>query len=144
MPDRLLDANGTVTEIPDNYFSDAEELMGDADSSQLTDDIRHATTIVVSFPSSADGRGFSVAAQFREDASFTGKIFASGKLNPDQLSLAFQCGFDGIVVDDAQWDHYGEASWTQALKPLVNHTYVRTHWRQMAPIWERRATPPEA
>ena len=140
MPNRLLEANGTHTSIADDHLSDAVELAGETDSGDIDTSVRSAAEIVVTFPSSADGRGFSLGAELREGDGFKGKLFATGTLNPDQLSLAFQCGFDAVVISEAQWERYGEAAWVRAMDPFVNKTYVRTHWKQLDPIWERRST----
>ncbi|MFK7893595.1 MAG: DUF934 domain-containing protein [Granulosicoccus sp.] len=139
---RLLESNGVITDIADDQFSDAIDLIGGTDLRSVEASVRNSPELIVTFPSSADGRGFSLGAELREDSEFKGKLYATGKLNPDQISLAFQCGFDAIIVSDAQWQRYGEASWEQAIDPIVNKTYLRTHWRQLDPIWESRASTP--
>lgn len=142
MPSRLLDTKGAITVVADDHFTAAIELLGDTDTSDLDASVYDAPELIVSFPTSADGRGFSLAAELREGNAFTGNLYATGELNPDQLSLSFQCGFDGVIVSESQWDRYGESSWVQAMDPLVNKTYLRTHWQQLDPIWERRTTSP--
>ncbi len=144
MPNRLLEANGTHGLIADDLFSNAVDLAGETNSRDLDASVRSAAEIVVTFPSSADGRGFSLGAELREGNGFKGKLVATGTLNPDQLSLAFQCGFDAVIISEAQWESYGEAAWVQAMDPTVNKTYLRTHWKQLDPIWERRSTAPDS
>ena len=107
MPNRLLEANGTHKPIADDHLGNAVDLAGETDSRDIGSNVRNAAEIVVTFPSSADGRGFSLGAELREGGGFKGKLYATGTLNPDQLSLAFQCGFDAVVISEAQWERYG-------------------------------------
>ncbi len=145
MPDKLLNQNGDISDIVSDRFNSALKLAGDslneADTKQLLQSLDETTEIIIEFPSSADGRGFSIAATLSEQRGTGFKLFASGELNPDQLSLAFQCGFDGIIIDEAQWNRYGEESWTQAMDPVINRSYLRSHWHRLDPIWERRYQP---
>ena len=90
------------------------------------------------FQSVGDGRGFSLAAELTEGERFKRPLYACGKLIPDQLSLAFQCGFDGVVIDENGWQLYGESAWLKALKPIVDNGYLRNSWMAIDSIWEHR------
>lgn len=113
----------------------------DLDASPLSDQLQvvggWSGIIKIEFQSSADGRGFSLLSRLRQlfpDAT----IFATGELNPDQLSMALQCGFDGVVVSEPRWLQYGEAVWQAALVPVVNLSYRTTAGKAISSIWQRR------
>ena len=161
MPSRLLSSTGAVSQVDETWLSvattlsveqsiDAAESINaakninaaessDTDSSNDVHCLRDAEFLLIEFQSSSDGRGFSVAAEFREKENFKKSVFASGNLLPDQLTLLFQCGFDGAIVDEQSWLHYGESAWMQALEPIVDHEYLPTRWQAIGSIWQRRA-----
>jgi len=98
----------------------------------------HRPLLLIEFVSIGDGRGFSLAAELKEHNDFTRPLYACGKLIPDQLTLAFQCGFDGVVLDQHSWELYGESAWLHALKPTVDKGYVQSKWSAIDSIWQRR------
>ncbi|WP_227269466.1 DUF934 domain-containing protein [Roseobacter weihaiensis] len=53
----------------------------------------------VDFPSSADGRGFSIARALRL-RGFTGRLRARGHVLADQYAMARRSGFDEVEIDD--------------------------------------------
>lgn len=137
---RLLKADGSIQKVADNAVESGVVLH--ADSMVNIDEWRQSLTdadvVVVNFTSVADGRGFSVVAELREYDRYTGQVYASGSTNPEQLTLAFQCGCDGVFVDDESWLRYGEQAWKAALNPDVRHSYLRYRWHAVASIWEQR------
>lgn len=54
--------------------------------------------IRIAFVSSADGRGFSIAASLRE-LGYKGRLRAFGQVISDQFRYATECGFDEVEVD---------------------------------------------
>ncbi|MEO1492318.1 MAG: DUF934 domain-containing protein [Pseudomonadota bacterium] len=66
--------------------------------------------IVVPFGSSADGRGFSQAAQLR-GLGFTGHIRARGHVLVDQFRAALRSGFTDIEITDEQAARNPEHQW---------------------------------
>lgn len=54
--------------------------------------------VAVSFPSFADGRGFSSARDLREHLNYTGDIRAVGKYILDQVPLARRCGVTSFEI----------------------------------------------
>lgn len=78
----------------------AVEISGDADLSELTAHFEKITLIAVSFPSFADGRGFSIARHLRR-LGYDGELRARGHVIADQYAHALACGFDGVEIDDA-------------------------------------------
>ncbi len=139
MSARLLEANGTVNAEPNELSNSAIELVVGVDTIEQLDSLHEVAQIVLNFTSSADGRGFSMAAALRERLGYTGKLYAGGQLIPDQLSLAFQCGFDAVIVDSEQWRRYGSESWMKGLNPDVSRSYLRSHRDDFESIWEHRA-----
>ncbi|MFK7881123.1 DUF934 domain-containing protein [Roseobacter sp.] len=55
--------------------------------------------IRVDFPSSADGRGFTIAKQLRL-RGFTGRLRAKGHVLADQYAMARRSGFDEVEISD--------------------------------------------
>ena len=74
--------------------------------------IDHGSIIIIEFPSSADGRGFSLAQNLRLQG-FAGQIFASVSLICDQYRHARQSGFDGVLLDSAQAKRMPEPHWQE-------------------------------
>jgi uncharacterized protein (DUF934 family) len=77
----------------------------------------------VRFGATVDGRGFSAAERLRA-MGFAGRLLATGPLMPDQARHAFQCGFDGILVEDAAVARHGEAAWRGAAGRAVGDLYA--------------------
>ena len=75
----------------------------------------HGDIIIIEFPSSADGRGFSLAHHLRLQG-FAGQIFASGALICDQYRHARQSGFDGVLLTEAQANRMPEPHWQEQAK----------------------------
>jgi len=73
--------------------------------------------IRIDFPSSADGRGFTIARALRL-RGYTGRLRARGHVLADQYAMARRSGFDEVEIDDAlaarqpvdQWQF--RADWT--------------------------------
>ncbi len=55
--------------------------------------------IRVAFPSSADGRGFTLARHLRA-RGFNGRLRAKGHVIADQYAMARRCGFDEVEISD--------------------------------------------
>ena len=140
MHKRQLEADGTVKMATIEHSGAAIELVVGTDTIESVKSLVNIKQIVVKFTSSADGRGFSMAAAIRDGRGYNGKLIAGGQLIPDQLSLAFQCGFDAVIVENGLWSGYGEDAWMRALNPNVNRSYVQSHSRGFESIWESRAT----
>jgi uncharacterized protein (DUF934 family) len=54
--------------------------------------------IVIEFPKSRDGRGFTLARVLRERQQFVGDLRAAGPLLPDQFSVLLECGFSSLLA----------------------------------------------
>lgn len=73
------------------------DLPSDTDPATL--DPGTATHIRIAFPSSADGRGFSLARILRLKG-FSGTLRAKGHVLADQYAMARRCGFDEVEISD--------------------------------------------
>jgi uncharacterized protein (DUF934 family) len=73
--------------------------------------------IAIDFPSSADGRAFSLARQLRQ-LGFSAELRASGALIADQFAFAIACGFDTVQVPTAMSARQPEAQWRTALASI--------------------------
>lgn len=92
--------------------------------------------IAISFPSFADGRGFSLARCLRQ-AEFAGTLRASGHLIADQFAYALQCGFDEVEISDDLAARQPEEQWT-AMKDALSLAYQPTFTPEGTSILERR------
>jgi len=74
--------------------------------------------IAISFPSFADGRGFSIAKRLRNHG-YHGVLRASGPLISDQLRHALGSGFDEVEVPDALLERQPLAHWLAGLATIT-------------------------
>jgi len=134
---RLLSKDGSIRLFNAEDASLVQSIDGEADPSSLAPLNPTIEVVHIEFNGAADGRGFSLAKWFR-DSGFNGQLFAVGYINPDQVSMVFQTGFDGVLVTAQRWEAYGEASWQSALKPIVSLSYAITDSNQHRSIWQAR------
>jgi len=73
-------------------------LTCNQDPAEILPLLEHLTLIVIEFPKSRDGRGFTLARLLRERHGFTGDLRATGPLLPDQFAMLLQCGFSSLLV----------------------------------------------
>ncbi|MGB5865074.1 MAG: DUF934 domain-containing protein [Sulfitobacter sp.] len=87
----------------------ALDLPSDTDPEQVT--LTPALEIIrVDFPSSADGRGFTIARALRL-RGYTGRLRARGHVLADQYAMARRSGFDEVEIDDALAARQPEDQW---------------------------------
>ncbi|MEM9715160.1 MAG: DUF934 domain-containing protein [Pseudomonadota bacterium] len=72
--------------------------------------VRDFPMIRIAFPSSADGRGFTLAAQLRQ-TGYTGRLRAVGHVLADQYAMARRSGFDEVEIDDTLAARQPEEQW---------------------------------
>lgn len=75
------------------------DLPSDTAPAVLADLVK-ALMIRIDFPSSADGRGFTLAAMLRR-AGYRGRLRAKGHVLADQYAMARRSGFDEVEISDA-------------------------------------------
>lgn len=83
--------------------------------------LNNAAMIRIDFPSSADGRGFTLAALLR-GAGYKGRLRAKGHVLADQYAMARRSGFDEVEIDDALAARQPEDQW-QFRADWQNHNY---------------------
>lgn len=93
------------------------DVANNTDIERLAPLFDRLALIAVAFPSSADGRGFSLAKRLRQ-AGFKGRLRAVGPLIPDQGPYAFACGFDEIELPETSAARQTEAQWKTALATM--------------------------
>lgn len=78
--------------------ADALDVPSDADPADIV--LCGGLKMVrVDFPSSADGRGFTIARALRL-RGFTGRLRAKGHVLADQYAMARRSGFDEVEISD--------------------------------------------
>jgi len=80
-----------------------------------------ASMVRIDFPTSADGRGFTLAQILRR-AGFTGRLRARGHVLADQYAMARRCGFDEVEIDDSLAARQPEPQWL-ARADWQSHNY---------------------
>ena len=83
--------------------------------------LNNAAMIRIDFPSSADGRGFTLAAMLRR-TGYKGRLRAKGHVLADQYAMARRSGFDEVEIDDALAARQPEDQW-QFRADWQNHNY---------------------
>lgn len=88
--------HGFCTQAPANDCV-ALDLPSDTDPTAVS--LAGLQMIRVDFPSSADGRGFTIARALRL-RGYAGRLRAHGALIADQYAMARRSGFDEVEVND--------------------------------------------
>jgi uncharacterized protein (DUF934 family) len=88
----------------------ALDLPGDLEPEVLEGRLDNVTHIRISFPSFADGRGFTLGRQLRR-MGFAGRLRARGPVIADQYTMARRAGFDEVEIPDALAARQCEGDW---------------------------------
>ena len=72
--------------------------------------LNNAPMIRIDFPSSADGRGFTLASMLRK-AGYKGRLRAKGHVLADQYTMARRSGFDEVEIDEALAARQPQEQW---------------------------------
>ncbi len=67
---------------------------------QLAEVAARAAMVVIEFPGTKDGRGFTLARRLRERYGFSGEIRAAGHILPDNYVFMSRCGFTTAAVPE--------------------------------------------
>lgn len=89
------------------------DLPNDIDPAELPDAVLGAPAFRIPFPSSADGRGNSIASGLRQ-RGYRGHLRAWGHILADQYPLALRSGFDDVEIDDDLAARQPETQWAEA------------------------------
>ncbi|MEL6960128.1 MAG: DUF934 domain-containing protein [Pseudomonadota bacterium] len=88
----------------------AVDLSSDAEPQTLAGRLDGIDLIRIDFPSFADGRGFTIAAQLRR-MGFHGRLRAKGHVIADQYAMARRSGFDEVEISDELAARQPEDQW---------------------------------
>lgn len=88
----------------------AVDLASDADPASLSNRLAEIDMIRIDFPTSADGRGFTIARRLRL-MGFEGRLRAKGHVIADQYAMARRSGFDEVEIDNALATRQPEDQW---------------------------------
>ncbi len=103
--------NQGFTPLPD-AAEDASsiDVPSDTDPSDLKNRLESLRMVRVDFPSSADGRGFTIARQLRL-MGYDGRLRARGHVIADQYAMARRAGFDEVEISDDLAARQPEDQW---------------------------------
>ncbi|CUJ96678.1 hypothetical protein RUE5091_01714 [Ruegeria denitrificans] len=118
-PDDWTDGFVTLEDAANDVV--ALDVASDADPDELFDRLGNAKMVRVDFPSSADGRGFTIARVLRLKG-FTGRLRAKGHVLADQYAMARRSGFDEVEIDHALANRQTEDQWL-ARANWKDHSY---------------------
>ena len=96
--------------IPANDTNCGLDVPSDIDPQELTVHLADRSMIRIDFPSSADGRGFTIARRLRL-MGYTGRLRAKGHVLADQYAMARRSGFDEVEIDDVLAARQPEDQW---------------------------------
>lgn len=99
-----------IAGAPANDAETAVDLASDAEPKDLAGKLDGIDMIRVDFPSFADGRGFTIAAQLRR-LGFQGRLRARGHVIADQYAMARRSGFDEVEISSELAARQPEDQW---------------------------------
>lgn len=99
-----------IVALEDARAGSGIDLAASTDPAELAGRLPDIALIRVDFPTSADGRGFSIARQLRL-MGYTGRLRARGHVLADQYAMARRCGFDEIEISQDLAERQTEAQW---------------------------------
>lgn len=112
-----------VDTLPANDCPQGVDLPSDTVPEVLTR-LTEAPMIRVDFPSSADGRGFTLAAHLRR-LGFKGRLRARGHVLADQYAMARRSGFDEVEIDAALAARQPQDQWLARANWRDHHYQAR-------------------
>ena len=98
-PDTWTRGFTALADLPANDTPCCIDVPSDADPSLLSNRLSEIDMIRVDFPSSADGRGFTIARRLRL-MGFEGHLRARGHVIADQYAMARRSGFNEVEISD--------------------------------------------
>ena len=109
-PDTWKRGFTTLEDLPANDTPCCVDVPSDTDPAGLANRLGKIKMIRVDFPSSADGRGFTIARRLRL-MGFTGCLRARGHVLADQYAMARRSGFDEVEINDDLAARQPEDQW---------------------------------
>ncbi len=140
MSHKLLSVDGSIRDVDAQEFALLALVDASAPESALDQVASLASdqVVLLELPSSADGRAFSLLGSLTARKSVPVNVWLGGDLLPDQVSLAFQCGAQGVLVSETNWLARGERDWVASLQPPVSQLYRAEVWSQVGGIAKLR------
>lgn len=89
------------------------DLPNTIDPEDLPTALLNAPAFRIPFPSSADGRGNSIAAGLRQ-RGYRGHLRASGHVLADQYPLALRSGFNDVEIESELAERQPQHQWLEA------------------------------
>lgn len=111
--------NGKFENSSAEQSNGAIEISSDTPICQVLSRIGNVPLLRIAFPSSADGRGFSIAKSLRQNG-YKGHLRAYGHLLADQYPLAIRCGFDDIEISPELASRQPEQQWVESFSRTHN------------------------
>ena len=132
----LRDKGALFTQAKENHLAQTKRVDAGEPDLSLAD----GGVVEIHFPSSADGRGFSLARRLRRLKGSDVKLVATGHLLPDQARMAMQCGFDEIWLEDDLVRRHGQTTWREAIRNAVTDLYITNTADRLAKSggWDQR------
>ncbi|MEX0349752.1 MAG: DUF934 domain-containing protein [Paracoccaceae bacterium] len=118
-PDDWTDGYVTLDDAANDVV--ALDVASDTDPDELMERLGSAQMVRVDFPSSADGRGFTIARVLRLKG-YTGRLRAKGHVLADQYAMARRSGFDEVEIDQSLANRQPEDQWL-ARADWQDHNY---------------------
>ena len=109
-PDKWDRGFTNLADLPANDTPCCVDIPSDADPAGLANRLAEIEMIRIDFPSSADGRGFTIARRLRL-MGFTGRLRARGHVIADQYAMARRSGIDEVEIDDDLAARQPENQW---------------------------------
>ena len=100
----------------------AVDVHSDADAAELGERLGAIDLIRIDFPSSANGRGFTIARRLRA-MGYQGRLRAAGHVLADQYAMARRVGFDEIEISDELAARQPEDQWRFRAEDWRDHDY---------------------
>ena len=113
----IIVKNGKFGNSSTELTNGVMDISSDTSIDQLLSRIGNVALLRIEFPTSVDGRGFSLAKSLRQHG-YKGHLRAYGHLLADQYPLAIRCGFDDVEISSELANRQPEQQWTD--------TYMRT------------------
>lgn len=109
-PDSWDRGFAALEDLPANDTPRCIDVPSDADPARLAKRLGEIDMIRVDFPSSADGRGFTIARLLRL-MGFRGRLRAKGHVIADQYAMARRSGFDEVEISEDLAARQPEDQW---------------------------------
>lgn len=119
----FLDWDAVTSASYDEQPGFAIDVPNTVDAEQLVPYFNDVSILRIAFPTSHDGRGFSIASHLRL-LGYKGRLRAYGHVLADQYAMARRVGFDEVEIRINLAERQTEDQWL-ARKNWANHSYLR-------------------